>query len=53
VFQNSDGKSLLSIKGDDARTNVYGSLNVLGDTICIGKTCINEAKLAQMIQKTA
>ena len=30
VFQNSDGKSLMSIKGDDARTNVYGPLNVNG-----------------------
>ena len=31
VFQNSDGKSLMSIKGDDARTNVYGELNAMTD----------------------
>jgi hypothetical protein len=28
VFQNSDGRPLMSIKGDDARTNVYGPLNI-------------------------
>jgi len=33
VFQNSDGRSLLSIKGDDGRTNVYGQLNVTGKVV--------------------
>jgi len=30
VFQNSDGRPLVSIKGDDGRTNVYGDLNTNG-----------------------
>jgi cytoskeletal protein CcmA (bactofilin family) len=30
VFQNSDGKALMSIKGNDARTNIYGDLNAKG-----------------------
>jgi hypothetical protein len=30
VFQNSDGKALMSIKGNDARTNIYGDLNTKG-----------------------
>ena len=31
VFQNSDGKALMSIKGDDGRLNTYGDLNANGN----------------------
>ena len=46
VFQNSDGKPLMSIKGDDGRTNVYGTLNVdNAQNLCIGDVCLNKSQL--------